>query len=122
MSVRIVDNRRKVRQLLDQKIKKGLTAVGLIMVETVLNYMEKKYGSRIFDTGTLLRSITFEVDESQKKITIGTNIDYAIFVHNGTRRMRARPFLFDAITENIQVWKEVLAEQLGQGWDINISS
>lgn len=33
---------------------------------------------------------------------IGTNKDYGIFVHNGTRKMKARPFLVNAFEANRQ--------------------
>jgi len=33
---------------------------------------------------------------------IGTNKTYGIFVHNGTRKMRARPFLLNAFEANRQ--------------------
>lgn len=29
--------------------------------------------------------------------TVGTNVDYAVFVHEGTRFMRARPFMSNAV-------------------------
>lgn len=52
------------------------------------------------DTGRLRSSIV--VTPPYKRATeiivsIGTNVEYAIFVHNGTRFMRARPFLTDAL-------------------------
>lgn len=120
--VRIIDNRAEARRKLDENIEKALFALGFAVVETVINYMQANYGNPIFDTGTLIRSITFDVDLQAKKVFIGTNIDYSIFVHNGTSRMRARPFLLDAVTENVNVWKEIIAEKLGQGWKFGIKS
>lgn len=45
-------------------------------------------------TGTLRRSETSRVEGSGLKVRgiVGTNIVYGPFVHNGTRRMPARPF------------------------------
>jgi HK97 gp10 family phage protein len=44
--------------------------------------------------GTLRRSETSRVEGAGMKVRgiVGTNIIYGPFVHNGTRRMRARPF------------------------------
>ena len=41
--------------------------------------------------GTLRRSITSVVEGSRG--IVGTNVNYARFVHEGTRRMQRRPFL-----------------------------
>jgi len=53
-----------------------------------------------FDTGALRRSITGSVTSDNKTITasIGSNMDYAAYVHEGTSRMQGRPFLTDAIS------------------------
>lgn len=45
------------------------------------------------DTGTLRRSITHRVESAGERGVVGTNVEYAPFVHEGTRRMAARPFL-----------------------------
>ena len=118
MSVRVVNNRAQMQIILSQNIRKALTALGIVIVETVISYMEHNYPRRIYDTGTLIRSITYEVDTANKKLTIGTNLNYGPWVHAGTRRMAARPFLYDAIIENLDVWQEVLKRELGQGWTV----
>jgi HK97 gp10 family phage protein len=45
------------------------------------------------DTGTLRRSITHRVERAGERGIVGTNVKYGIFVHEGTRFMRGRPFL-----------------------------
>lgn len=52
------------------------------------------------DTGRLRSSIqtTPPFDEGDHiTVSVGTNVEYAIFVHNGTRYMRGRPFLTQAL-------------------------
>lgn len=44
-------------------------------------------------TGNLKRSITTKVENSGERGIVGTNAPYARFVHDGTRRMAARPFI-----------------------------
>lgn len=55
------------------------------------------------DTGRLRSSIATTRPEARGDRTlvvrIGSNVRYAIFVHEGTRYMRARPFLREAINE-----------------------
>lgn len=51
------------------------------------------------DTGRLRSSIRFSlgVDEVGRFGQVGTDVEYAIYVHEGTSRMAARPFLRDAL-------------------------
>jgi hypothetical protein len=44
-------------------------------------------------SGTLRRSITHRVESAGERGIVGTNVKYGIFVHEGTRFMRGRPFL-----------------------------
>lgn len=43
-------------------------------------------------TGNLKRTETTRVESSGDRGVVGTNANYARFVHDGTRRMKARPF------------------------------
>lgn len=54
---------------------------------------------RRIDTGRLRSSIAIAVlpQEGTWVGRVGTNVDYAIYVHEGTRYMRANPFLKDAL-------------------------
>jgi HK97 gp10 family phage protein len=51
------------------------------------------------DTGNLRASITFEIQQQGSDLIgrVGTNVPYARYVHDGTKYMRARPFLRDAL-------------------------
>lgn len=49
------------------------------------------------DTGRLRSSITWRLESSPLTAIVGTNVSYAIFVHEGTRYMPGRPFLTDAL-------------------------
>lgn len=50
-------------------------------------------------TGTLRRSETTRVEPDGLRGYVGTNIRYAPFVHEGTRRMPARPFFRQGIAD-----------------------
>lgn len=54
---------------------------------------------RRIDTGRLRSSIAVSmvIDSGVWVARVGTDVDYAIFVHEGTRFMRANPFLKDAL-------------------------
>jgi phage gpG-like protein len=48
----------------------------------------------LWKSGTLFRSMTMAVGEVDSSVSVGTNVSYAIFLNEGTRKMVARPFLF----------------------------
>lgn len=50
------------------------------------------------DTGRLRASIAADTSQADTALTatVGTNVEYARWVEHGSRRMRARPFLFPA--------------------------
>lgn len=56
--------------------KKGNAALGLL-----------------YDTGTLLNSITSQVIGGHNTLQVGTNVKYAGWLNEGTEKMPARPFL-----------------------------
>lgn len=51
------------------------------------------------DTGRLRSSIRWSLGQDGIGLfaLVGTDVNYAIYVHNGTRYMAARPFLLDAM-------------------------
>jgi HK97 gp10 family phage protein len=54
------------------------------------------------DTGYLRGSIAYTIIQTGGKyiLRIYTNVEYAIYVHEGTRRMQGRPFIRDGIEQN----------------------
>jgi HK97 gp10 family phage protein len=103
--------------LTQDELKKRLNNVPKAMQEDVLEAMTKaamniegeakKYcapSTTIYDrapfiTGALRRSISSHAKIQGKKIVgiVGAGVFYALFVHEGTSKMAARPFLLDAI-------------------------
>lgn len=56
-------------------------------------------GLRAFDTGALTQSLAWEflIVDGNPVVRVGANTYYALWVHEGTRKMRARPYLRDAL-------------------------
>lgn len=73
--------------------------------------------TEIVDTGRLFDSISAEVKrDSQNTVTVNVgstgDTPYAIFVHNGTRKLKGRPFITDALQEMRRRIREVLEDKL----------
>lgn len=51
-------------------------------------------------------------DSSEKAVYIGTNVEYAVYVHEGTSRMAPNRFLKNAVTKNEAQIKKWMDEQL----------
>jgi len=45
------------------------------------------------DTGALEKDIDFAVDTATLTVTVGSTLDYAVYLEEGTDRMEPRPFL-----------------------------
>ena len=121
MSVTFKDNSKQVLSTMENSIKKALTALGQAIVEVTVDYMQKKYSKPIYLTGDLIRSISFDVDLAGQKVIVGSVQNYAQWVHNGTARMPARPFLRDAMLDNVEIWNEIVQEYLGAGFSVFVS-
>lgn len=77
--------------------------------------------TEIVDTGKLYDSIESTVNkESQNLITanVGTRVDYAPFVHDGTVKLEARPFITDTLTDetNQANYETTIATNLKKGF------
>jgi HK97 gp10 family phage protein len=64
------------------------------------------------DTGTLKRSITNVVDDNEKSVIIGTNVEYAPYVELGTSNQKAKPFLLPSVEENKDKLKSIVEKHL----------
>ena len=54
-------------------------------------------------------------DSSEECVYIGTNVEYAPYVENGTSKMAARPFLKPAATEHSDEYKRLFEAALKNG-------
>lgn len=65
-------------------------------------------------TGRLRNSITHEITEGGLNAVVGTNVEYGPYIEFGTRRMRARPYLFPAFEEERPRYMERLKRALSK--------
>lgn len=64
------------------------------------------------DTGRLRNSITHAIDASDSTAVIGTNVEYALYVHEGTSRRKGQPFLTDAVAQNADKYRDIAEKAL----------
>lgn len=67
---------------------------------------------RRIDTGRLRNSITHQLAAEEQAQYVGTNVEYAIYVHEGTRRMAPNRFLRNAFEKNTEQIEAKLKEAL----------
>lgn len=71
--------------------------------------------TEIVDTGALFDSIEGDVQRQSQNlytITVGTDRHYAVYVHNGTRKLKARRFITDGINKARGDMEDILRNEM----------
>lgn len=118
--VKVMDYTLQVMRQLEGNKRRALTALGMEAVTQIQNGMDTLYGKPIWDTGTLRGEVHYAVNNSAPNtVDVGNATRYAHFVHDGTYKMKARPYIRDSLTGEFATerMKEVLTAYLKQGFD-----
>lgn len=83
----------EVLNALDSQTEAVLTAWGM-QAETYAKQLAP------VDTGRLRNSLTYEVQQSDKAVIIGSGVEYAPYVEQGTSKQKAQPYLRPAIIDH----------------------
>ena len=113
MSVRIINHRDEVEQAMNQALERALEGVGIFVESEAKDELEND--PRRIDTGNLRNSITHDVVESEQSVYVGTNVEYGIYVHEGTVRMSPNRFLKNAVERNTDQIKDYIKDALKNG-------
>lgn len=105
----VEDNTEMVLREFQSKINVALEKVGLKAEGDVVGYMTAE---NIVDTGRLRNSISHTIDNGEKAVYVGTNVEYALYVHEGTSRMAGRPYLTQPIQQHLGEYGEIVEEEL----------
>lgn len=105
-SVDIKDNTQYFKDAMTDAVGRALEAVG-IQAEGYAK-LELENDPRRIDTGNLRNSITHVVDDGEDAVYIGTNVEYGIYVHEGTVKMKANRFLKNAVESNASEYAEII--------------
>lgn len=129
------DHSADVIKELNRKIDVALTKCGIVAENYAVLEIENK--PRRVDTGLLRNSITYALhgkgankssyhaddnsksgsysgttDDSRNAVYIGSNVEYAQYVHEGTRRMTANRFLQKAVENYQGEYKDIIKTEL----------
>lgn len=97
---------------LENAVYKAATIISQYCADDCADELE--HSPRRVDTGRLKNSIKGEV-EDRDTVVVGTNVEYAIYVHEGTRYMAANRFLRNGVINNMDEYKEILEKCLKGG-------
>lgn len=92
----LTDNTAAIKSKLKANVKNALHAVGKEATALIRDQMLSGYTKAPYDTGNLFRSIDYYI-KSADTVAVGTEVDYGKYVHDGTYKMAARPFMRDAL-------------------------
>lgn len=104
------NNARVIAEAIDRAIILGLEEVGIDAEKIAAE-------NAPVDTGRLSASITHALDPAEPAVYIGTNVPYALYVHEGTQRPKraGNPFLRRAVTENAARFGAIIKKHLENG-------
>lgn len=94
------------------------TAVESVQYQILYGYKDphgKDGHTEIVDTGALFDSIKGDVKRQSQNlytITVGTDRKYAVYVHNGTRYLKARRFIPDGINRAKGDMEDILRDEM----------
>lgn len=110
VSFKLTDNVDLVKRSTQASINAALEGIGLHIEGEAKEELENS--PRRVDTGNLKNSISHSVNSSENAVYIGTNVNYAPYVHEGTRRMAPNRFLKNAVEHNADQLPRYFEEHL----------
>ena len=137
-TIRVENNSQLVISELEKATERALYAIVVKAVEGSVNAISGRYDIKpAVDTGRLRASISFITPTEkggsgqpkpanaqagddltgtaeQNTVVVGSNVEYAEYVHNGTSKMAARPFLREGIDKTKNQMQEQ-AEKIFKG-------
>lgn len=119
VEVKFENNLIKVQQQMGTNVRRALTALGTEAVALITGGMYTLYGKPIMDTGELIRDVNYEVHPEDHAVTVGNRLGYSVFVHEGTSKMKGRPYISDSLSGHYaqERMKQVAEAYLKQGFE-----
>lgn len=126
--MKLTNNLPKIEKQMRKNVENALVAMGDDAV-TSIQYMmlygysdphpnrgkgkNNGYHTQIYDTGALFRDVQYHIDD-QNTIHVGNTLYYASYVHEGTRKLKGRPYITDGCT-TVADFEGVAKKELKKG-------
>lgn len=126
MAVRFTDNSDLILRRVASNCQDAMKKTGEMLVEAVQNKILYGYSdlhgqpphTEIVDTGRLFDSIQADVSRASQNafgVTVGTDVPYAQYPHDGTRYLKGRPYMTDGVLEAREDAKRILSGEIPKG-------
>ena len=123
-----IDNSAVVLRKIGTNSKAAMEAAADMLVEAVQwkilygyhDWHGRPPHTEIVDTGALYDSIAASVKRDSQNaysVSVGSDRDYASYVHDGTSKLKGRPFIRDAVFDSQQELQEILGDNLRKGFN-----
>ena len=112
MAITVEMKTNNIPQLIDEmKAKKEVALEAIGMAAETYAKLNLESNPRRIDTGNLRNSIG-HAKADEDTMCIGTDIEYAIYVELGTRKMSPSHYLKRAVADHIDEYKNVIIEHM----------
>ena len=112
-TVKFIDNSPEAKRAMEESEAAALEAVGLLCEGYAKGELNGEFGApRRIDTGNLLNSVTHEVVKKEDAVYIGTDVEYGIYVHEGTYRMEPNRFIRNSVERHMDEINELVKDTL----------
>ena len=97
------DNIDEVLQALEEKTRQSLEEVGQIAVNDARNNTPVR-------TGNLRNSMTYSIQDGE--VIVGSDVDYAVYVEEGTSKQKGQHMVRDAMQDNIDEFRTLIEQNM----------
>lgn len=126
-NVKFVDHSDIVLRQIGTNSQAAMNAAAEMLIEAVQEKILYGYTdlhgnpphTEIVDTGRLFESIGANVKRDSQNafsVEVGADTPYAVYVHDGTHKLKGRPFITDAVLDSRDALQELLTDNLRQGF------
>lgn len=126
--VKFIDNSAVVLNRIGTNSQQAMRDAADMLVEAVQEKIMYGYKdvhgnpphTEIVDTGKLFDSIEADVKRDSQNaysVTVGANTKYAQYVHDGTSKLKGRPFVRDGVMDSQKSLQRLLSTDLSAGFD-----
>lgn len=108
--IRIEDHSDEYLNAVTNALDAALEGIGIHIEGEAKEELENT--PRRIDTGNLRNSISHAVDKGEQAVYVGTNVEYALYVHEGTSKMAPNRYLKNAVERNKEQINQMIKNAL----------